>query len=74
MYINNTSYIENIKCENCKNQDICKWTSLMATMNGNVDKMTENKEFNCPIKVKVTCNNFEKKSQRQDGINSWDFR
>ena len=68
MYVNNSTYIENHKCENCKNESICKWVSLMTTTKGNVDKIIEDKDFSCPINIKITCNNFERKTQKQDGV------
>ena len=66
MYINNKTYAESHKCENCKNNNICKWVSSMSTRTDMVNKLNKD-TLQCPINIKITCDNFEKKPQKQDG-------
>lgn len=67
MYIKNGSYQENHKCEDCKNEDICKWCDDMKFKQEEVLKIPITKGLT-PININITCRNFEKKAQRQDGF------
>lgn len=67
MYINNTTYCGNQDCDNCKNNDICKWVSSRKEINSKVNEMRKDKEFCSPVQIKVICNSFEKKEEKRDG-------
>ena len=71
MYISNNIYNEKNKCENCKNNNICKWTKVMLKMNETVNLLRDEKEFNCPVRVEVFCNSFERMEQQQNGLGVW---
>lgn len=67
MYINNNNYQENHKCENCRFSDICKWCGDMKMKQEEVLKIPLCKGLT-PIRINITCRNFENKIQKQDGF------
>ena len=71
MYINiNRIYIQKHNCDDCKNNNICKYCSDMKSAKEYLNNMPKIKGSN-PINISVVCSNFEKKAQRQDGFNHW---
>lgn len=65
MNIKNSTYSEVRECNNCKNEDICKWVSTRNGVNLAVYEIWENQEFCSPIKINVICDNFEEKPQNK---------
>ena len=54
---------EKINCDNCQNQEICKWCSKFAKIVNNVSRITDGDLENTPISVIVVCNKFIRKTQ-----------
>lgn len=55
-------------CDECKNDGICKYTGEARTMWEQTIQIAPNNIIS-PIKIKVECDRFEKKPQKQDGFN-----
>ena len=71
MYINreNNPMKENHKCEDCRNESICKYCGDMREKREQVDKIpTPTIKGLSPIKITISCKNFEKKPLKQDGF------
>jgi hypothetical protein len=67
MLINNDKMQENHKCEDCRNNTICKYCGDMKHNQEEVAKIPTVKGLT-PIKINITCRNFERKSLKQDEI------
>ena len=71
MYINyeHNPTKENHKCEDCRNENICKYCGDMREKREQVDKIpTPTIKGLSPIKITISCKNFEKKPLKQDGF------
>ena len=68
MYISNNNYQENHKCEECRHQSICKWCDDMRVKQEEVSKIPVCKGLT-PIRINITCVNYERKTLKQDGFN-----
>lgn len=65
MYINETySDLPKSQCENCKNNDICKWQDEVVKVNTSISNMVFTKEL--PIQISVDCKRFEKKEIKRE--------
>lgn len=66
MFINlneNQRYMTSHDCNECKHRDLCKWTSLMVKKKKQMEELKKDDiPFN-PLRVTITCNNFEKKTK-----------
>lgn len=54
------------KCDECENISICKWCSEMKSKREYVSNIPK-VEWLSPIKVRIVCDSFKKKTERQDG-------
>lgn len=57
-------------CENCFNNEICKWCLEFSQINEEVSKITSGRHSSSPIKVSLQCNHFKRKNQKQDGFST----
>lgn len=68
MHLNNDEFQEAHRCENCKNLSICRWLDDMKIKQEEVSKIPVCKGLT-PININITCESFERRPMRQDGIN-----
>lgn len=54
-------------CNDCQNQNICKWGEEFQRVIYEVNKIPFDKIYS-PITAKVACNSFQRKNQKQDGF------
>lgn len=47
-------------CENCKNEDLCKWVGDMKIKQAELKDIHIHK-LCCPISINISCDRFEKK-------------
>ena len=55
-------------CEDCRLTAICKYQDEAKRACSKVDEIASQTIIFSPIKVKVECSSFERKTQKQDGI------
>jgi hypothetical protein len=67
MYINNFTYKQKHVCSECKNLNICKFTTDMRKTQEEVTKISSSITLS-PIKAEVTCANFETKNNNNYNI------
>lgn len=68
MYLENKTKQENHSCENCRHNNICRWLDDMKMKQEEVSKIPLCKGL-IPIRINITCESFERKPMRQDGVN-----
>ncbi|GCD11742.1 hypothetical protein [Clostridium tagluense] len=60
--------LTNVSCENCRHQNICKYSEKLIQVTATVNEIGMDFELHSPIKLIITCHRFEKKPQKQDGF------
>lgn len=58
-----------LKCKNCKNENICKWCSDMKYKQEQIDKIPITKGLT-PITINIECKSFERKALKENGFNT----
>lgn len=59
-------YIDKLICKNCKHENVCKWIITMDTAQMEVGCIQ--KLDNTPIKINIKCDEFNIKTQKQEGF------
>lgn len=66
MYIKNESFEDKNSCKDCRHSSICKYCNDMNLKIDIVNGISD--EPLSPVKIKITCKNFERKNLKQDGV------
>ena len=54
------------KCDNCRNETICKYSDEMANVQIAIENIKTSTKS--PIMIDTECKSYERKSQKQDGV------